>query len=112
MGGKEEEMVGSHHIHQYDTQQSQSEEDYEEAIKWPNHIQPSMYNQCKPSCTPTPSNGRGNISFTPKRPVLPPPATEGYASMVYPFSKEDYMKVVALIKTRKPLEEMMFWWNN
>ena len=32
---------------------------------------------CKPRCTPTSSNGRGNMSFTSKRTVLPP-AAEGY----------------------------------
>ena len=30
-----------------------------------------MSSHCKPSCTPTLSNGRGNMPSTPKRPVLP-----------------------------------------
>ena len=36
-------------------------------------------------------NGRGTMPSEPKRPVLPP-ATEGYYSMVYPISEEEYMK--------------------
>ena len=64
---------------------------------------PSMSSQCKP----TPNNGRDNLLSTTKRHVLPS-ATEDDNSMVYHFSKE-YMNVVALLKTRNPLEELMFW---
>ena len=53
-------------------------------------------------------NGRGNMTSTSKRPVQSP-ATEGDTFMVYPFSEEEYIKGVALQKTTKPLEEMMFF---
>ena len=52
----------------------------------------SAVHVCKLSCTPTYSNGRGNMSFTSKHLVLGP-ATEGYTSMVYLFIKEDYNKL-------------------
>ena len=45
-------------------------------------------------------NGKGNMLSKPKRPVLCP-ATEGDTSMVYPFSKEEYRKGVALLKNNK-----------
>ena len=51
----------------------------------------------------------GNMPYTSKCPVLSP-ETEGDTSMVYTISEEEYRKVVALLKTTKPLEEMMFWW--
>ena len=54
-------------------------------------------------------NDTGNMPYTSKSPVLP---QEGDTFMVYPFSKEEYKKVVALLKTTNPLEEMMFWWSN
>ena len=45
-------------------------------------------------------NGRGTMSSKPKRPVLPP-ATEGDYSVVYPFSEEEYRKVMAILKNNK-----------
>ena len=65
-----------------------------------------MSSQCKQSRKPTPSNGRGNMPSTSKRHVLSTAKED--TSMVYPFSEEEYMKVVALLKTRKLLEEIMF----
>ena len=59
-----------------------------------------MSNKCKPISTSTPGNGRGNMPSTSKRPVLPP-ATEGDTSIVYPFSKEEYRNVVALLQDNK-----------
>ena len=56
-------------------------------------------------------NGKGNMPSTLKRTVLPQ-ATEGDTTMVYSFSEEEYRKVVALLKTSKSLEEIMFWWSN
>ena len=40
------------------------------------------------------SNGRGDIPSAPKSPVLPP-ATYWHTPMVYPFSKDEYRKVMA-----------------
>ena len=40
------------------------------------------------------------------------PATEGDTFMVYLFSEEEYRKVVALLKTTKPLEKIMLLWSN
>ena len=74
-------------------------------------IQPSICSWCKPISTSTHSNGRGKMPSTSKRPVLPP-ETEGDNSMVYPLSKEGYWKVVVLLKTTKPMENIMFWWSN
>ena len=45
-------------------------------------------------------NGRGTMSSKPKRPLLPP-ATEGDYSKVYPFSEEEYRKIVAILKNNK-----------
>ena len=45
-------------------------------------------------------NGRGTMPSKPKRPVLPP-ATEGDASKVYPFSEGEYNKGVAVLKNNK-----------
>ena len=42
-------------------------------------------------------NGRGTMPSKPKHPLLPP-ATEGDYSMIYPFSEEEYMKGVAIMK--------------
>ena len=59
-----------------------------------------MSNQCKPSCTPAPSQGRGTMPSKQNSLVLHP-ATEGDYSIVYPFSEEEYRKGVATLKNNK-----------
>ena len=44
-------------------------------------------------------NGRGNMPFKPKRPVIP--KTEAGTSMVLPFSEDEYRKEVATLKNNK-----------
>ena len=56
-------------------------------------------------------NSKCSMPSTSKHSVLPT-STKGDTFVVYPFSEEQYRKVVALLKTTKSLEEMTFWWSN
>ena len=64
------------------------------------HIQPSMSSQCKPSCTPAPSQWQRHHAIQVEASCITP-ATEGDYSMVYPFSQEEYRKGVAILKNNK-----------
>ena len=75
--------------HHHDSQQPYSVEDHQKSVKWPYHIQPSMSSQCKTSCPPAPSQWQRHHAFQTKRYVLAL-TTEEDASMVYPFSEEEY----------------------
>ena len=56
--------------------------------------------QCKPSCTPAPSQWHKHHTNQVK-PSYITPATEEDYSMVYPFSEEEYRKGVAILKNNK-----------
>ena len=100
--GKNEEMGGSHGVH---TMTHNSCKAWKMIKKLSNDLTTS-----NPPCLVSANqvahqlldNGRGTMRSKRNRPVLPP-ATEVDHSMVYPFSREEYMKGITILKNNKDM---------